>query len=127
MEKQFVPYELALKLKELGFDELCLGFYIKDKPKLRLGEGTNLVTRYERENVMEYPLFNTNFHYGMNKPYFSYLLTTAPLWQQVAQFLYINSNKQINFQINGSDNYEELCKKLEKSIQDFRNLQDSKP
>ena len=23
MEKQFVPYELAIRLKELGFDEEC--------------------------------------------------------------------------------------------------------
>ena len=27
MEKEFVPYELAVKLKELGFDEPCLAFY----------------------------------------------------------------------------------------------------
>ena len=29
MKEQFVPYELAAKLKELGFDEACLAFYIK--------------------------------------------------------------------------------------------------
>lgn len=29
MEKQFIPYELALKLKELGFDEECLSTYSK--------------------------------------------------------------------------------------------------
>ena len=28
MEKEFVPYELALELKKLGFFEECLGFYI---------------------------------------------------------------------------------------------------
>ena len=28
MEKEFVPYELAVKLKELGFDEECFGVYI---------------------------------------------------------------------------------------------------
>ena len=27
MEKEFIPYELALELKELGFDEPCLAFY----------------------------------------------------------------------------------------------------
>ena len=27
MEKEFVPYELALRLKNLGFDEPCLNFY----------------------------------------------------------------------------------------------------
>jgi hypothetical protein len=30
MEKEFVPYELALALKELGFDEPCFGRYIYD-------------------------------------------------------------------------------------------------
>ena len=29
MEKEFVPYELAVKLKELGFDEPCFGDYFK--------------------------------------------------------------------------------------------------
>jgi hypothetical protein len=28
MNKEFVPYELALELKQLGFDEPCLGYYI---------------------------------------------------------------------------------------------------
>jgi hypothetical protein len=27
MEKEFVPYELALRLKQLGFDESCFGWY----------------------------------------------------------------------------------------------------
>ena len=27
MEKEFVPYELAVKLKALGFDEECFGYY----------------------------------------------------------------------------------------------------
>jgi hypothetical protein len=27
MNKEFIPYEQALALKELGFDELCSGFY----------------------------------------------------------------------------------------------------
>jgi hypothetical protein len=28
MEKEFAPYELALKLKVLGFDEPCFGYYV---------------------------------------------------------------------------------------------------
>jgi hypothetical protein len=27
MEKEFIPYTLALALKELGFDESCFGYY----------------------------------------------------------------------------------------------------
>ena len=32
MEKEFVPYELALELKELGFDEPCFGWYDAERP-----------------------------------------------------------------------------------------------
>ena len=28
MIKEFIPYELALELKQLGFDEPCLGYYL---------------------------------------------------------------------------------------------------
>ena len=31
MEKEFVPYELAWELKQLGFDEPCLAFYERSK------------------------------------------------------------------------------------------------
>lgn len=30
MEKEFIPYEQALALKELGFDEPCLGWYLPE-------------------------------------------------------------------------------------------------
>jgi hypothetical protein len=30
MKREFVPYELAVKLKELGFDEPCLASYYTD-------------------------------------------------------------------------------------------------
>ena len=31
MEKEFIPYEQALALKELGFEEECLDFYDDNK------------------------------------------------------------------------------------------------
>lgn len=31
MKKEFVPYELAVKLKELGFDEPCLAVFNESK------------------------------------------------------------------------------------------------
>jgi hypothetical protein len=34
MEKEFVPYELALKLKVLGFDEPCFGYYDNQRKEL---------------------------------------------------------------------------------------------
>lgn len=38
MTKEFVPYDRALKLKELGFDESCFGFYYDDG-ELKIKEG----------------------------------------------------------------------------------------
>lgn len=34
MEKEFIPYELAIKLKELGFDENCLAYFKDDEFKI---------------------------------------------------------------------------------------------
>ena len=31
MKDEFIPYKIALELKELGFDEPCLGLYHNDK------------------------------------------------------------------------------------------------
>lgn len=31
MEKEFIPYEQALSLKELGFDEECMSYYFNGK------------------------------------------------------------------------------------------------
>jgi hypothetical protein len=31
LEKEFVPYQESLELKELGFDEPCFGFYERNK------------------------------------------------------------------------------------------------
>ena len=45
MEKEFVPYEIALTLKELGFDEPCLGNY-------RLPTN-RLITEWEIKNTPE--------------------------------------------------------------------------
>jgi hypothetical protein len=37
MEKEFIHYELALELKELGFDENCLAFYDKESKLIITG------------------------------------------------------------------------------------------
>ena len=34
MDREFIPYELALELKQLGFDEPCLKFYTEGKTLL---------------------------------------------------------------------------------------------
>lgn len=54
MEKQFVTYEIALKLNKLGFNEECLGYFRNNTKSFHLGEDT----RVQKDSVL------------------------APLWQQ---------------------------------------------
>ena len=39
MEKEFTPYDLALALKELGFDEPCFGYYENKTKELKPTHG----------------------------------------------------------------------------------------
>lgn len=41
MKNEFIPYEQALALKELGFDEPCLAAYLKAGKFLDIGEYVN--------------------------------------------------------------------------------------
>jgi hypothetical protein len=72
MEKEFIPYEQALALKELGFDEPCFGYYI--------GLGDNKETPFkliqiqsEKEqfnwvdNVCHAPLYQQAFRWFREK------------------------------------------------------------
>ena len=65
MEKEFVPYKQALDLKELGFDEKCLGYYhnkeLSSGPRTSYGE------------VIEAPTFSQAFRWFREK-YGDYLL-----------------------------------------------------
>jgi hypothetical protein len=53
MKNEFIPYEEALALKELGFDEDCFGFYIKEANNQACGgdypcNGTNSAPLYQQ-------------------------------------------------------------------------------
>ena len=64
MKEQFVTYEIALALKELGFDEECLAYFNNDKYR-------DLICTCE--NGMDGDF--TIHHYSGD--------VNAPLWQQV--------------------------------------------
>lgn len=67
MESLFVPYEIALALKELGFDEPCFGYYN--------GQGNH---------IGEEGKMNSNCNkLGMHGAY-----CTVPLYQQAFRWLY---------------------------------------
>jgi hypothetical protein len=88
MEKQFVTYEIALKLKEKGFDEECLGTHqiLSAKPSYMYGKithydiETNKVpelciqhSKTQKNSYLENEIFN-GVKWGA---------IATPLWQQV--------------------------------------------
>ena len=68
MEKEFVSYEIALKLKELGFDEPCLTYYYELTSNLRTHIGVDIGNAWT---------YSENKKLGF---------TLAPLYQQAFRF-----------------------------------------
>jgi hypothetical protein len=64
MEKEFVPYEQALALKELGFDEPCFGYYNID-PQLKT-PAFNMVKPFKHEWCLSAPIYQQAFRWFRN-------------------------------------------------------------
>jgi hypothetical protein len=84
MEKEFIPYDKALALKELGFDEPCLAVY--QDPKFML-----IDKLLDNGWVPKELLKVTNTIYASNG------FVTAPLYQQA--FRWFRENYNINVSI----------------------------
>ena len=94
MKKQFVTQEIALKLKELGFDEGCLAVY--DSPDFKLihellGHGWNSLELINGE--------------VKNSIYSEGDFVTAPLWQQATDWLQFKYNIHIMINFENWDDY----------------------
>ena len=75
MKEQFVSYEIALKLKELGFDEFCFAHYCDGDLITKTAILKSSTMQYYQQNNI-----NPSNQYKDKK-------CTAPLWQQVIRFL----------------------------------------
>jgi hypothetical protein len=64
MNKEFVPYEEALSLKEFGFDEPCFGFFYKTV--LMLGDSRDYPNP-NKENFLIAPTFSQAFKFFREK------------------------------------------------------------
>jgi hypothetical protein len=70
MNKEFIPYEQALALKELGFDEPCFATYNTDKK----------VSRNPSHNMEDLPIEGQPYYWNNSKIHKD--VVTAPLYQQ---------------------------------------------
>ncbi len=70
IQKLFVRYEVAIKLKEAGFDEPCIAWYLRDKKiQFGLSDDEGIDTFKNSESTCHNPLIS------------------APLYQQAINFL----------------------------------------
>ena len=105
-EKEFLPYELAVKLKELGFDEPCLTCY--DKLEMIASHSKN-VFDYKNYNTSGYmvsrPTFSQAFRWLREKhnlPFHLELLESG--WDYV---IYTDVIEEINYGDGPFQTYEE--------------------
>ena len=94
MEKEFIPYEQALSLKELGFDEPCFGYYQQewhDDGMTELEPSLQMIISKQHQHA--------------------YQLYTAPLYQQAFRWfrkkhgLFIRPDFDVNY-IDELDEFE---------------------
>jgi hypothetical protein len=90
MKKEFVPYELALELKELGFDEPCFGYYVDGELRginLGMEELGGVEPYYQRFG------FHTLSNHDIDNP--NKIVVTAPTYSQA--FRWFREKHQIVF------------------------------
>lgn len=71
MNKEFIPYELALELKELGFNEKCAAHFLgEDEIELKWEMHRNL--SINTTNLIQAPTFSQAFRFFREKYNFTY-------------------------------------------------------
>ena len=80
MNKEFIPYEQALELKELGFEEPCFGVYV---------ENELFIVSTERPSIQSHSLYQ-----GL-----------APLYQQAFRWFREKNKLHVVVDINISDEW----------------------
>jgi hypothetical protein len=61
MTKEFVPYDRALKLKAIGFDEPCFGYYLQNKRFISYEERKSMPK--QTKDAISAPLFQQAFRW----------------------------------------------------------------
>ena len=82
MEKEFLPYELAVKLKELGFEEPCFGYYVDGELRginLGIEELGGIEPYYQRFG------FHTLSNHNIDNP--NKIVVTAPTFSQTFRWI----------------------------------------
>jgi hypothetical protein len=90
MNKEFIPYKLALELKQLGFDEPCFGYYYTLNGK-----------DWKFADDKQYDSLDEFYNIG------SMFTISAPLYQQAFRFFHNKYRLHIGFSKRISRNNED--------------------
>ena len=125
MEKEFVPYGLALELKQLGFDEPCFGYYVDGELRginLGMEELGGVEPYYQRFG------FHTLSNHDIDNP--NKIVVTAPTYSQAFRWFrdVYNLKSCIMFRTSMEDNkeyYDWLIKGQEVVYRHFNTYEDA--
>ena len=93
MNKEFVPYEPSLALKELGFDETCFGYYGENQEliwKSGYAPWVNSERNLVDNHFVTTPLYQQAFRWFREK---------YNLYQDISAFAWNYDKKQLGFSI----------------------------
>lgn len=120
MEKEFVPYELALKLKELGFDDVCLAHF-NDSRELKYNTEP---VRLCKPLFINAPLWQQAFDWLRETYELIYVIDYYDKFMWTYDIVNIKGNTQVDSNEEDYNTYEEArlecLKKLIKIIEDGR-------
>tara|TARA_R110000782_G_scaffold173451_1_gene264945 strand:- start:37 stop:411 length:375 start_codon:yes stop_codon:yes gene_type:complete len=107
MEKEFIPYEEALALKEFGFDEPCLGLYygtsIKEEPEFLLeARSSQYYAEKGYVDAVLAPLYQQAFRWFREK-YF----IVGYIVPKNGKYTYHVTSNSIKLEMNSFKTYEE--------------------
>lgn len=109
INEQFVPFEIALRLKKIGFDEPCLGYYHTNTQ----GDMDHTTI----EGLLEF--FGSNYQYMPRNSYVHHSMICAPLWQQV--FDWLREKHDLHIKVTRDGGWWSFCS------HDLSNEDDSSP
>jgi hypothetical protein len=86
-QQEFIPYEQALELKELGFDEACLSYYGVNQELIFtsiISQNTNSFWLANPNTIISAPLYQQAFRWFREKH--NLLYTIEEVWEEDTEY-----------------------------------------
>lgn len=98
MEKEFVPYDLSLRMKSIGFDEGCFGYYESGDRNLVINFNNFPLSKEQKKRSGLYLINNSN----SSLPQWA---VSAPTWQQAFRWFREYHNLFGHIEVEGDNSF----------------------